>query len=267
MPFVNFGGPCADSQEIINLLLQEAEKLLKYFNADYFEIRSKNNISDKLPTSLHKISMTLELDSDPENLWNNFQSKHRTNIRRVYKENIHIKRGTLELLDDFYKIMSESWKQHGTPIYRKSYFLDILKAFPNQALIFVAYIGEKPIATAFNGYYKGTVEGMWAGTIPYSRKIQPNYALYWEMIKHACETGNSRFHLGRSSIDTGSEAFKKKWNAIPEQLYWQYILNKQKTIPQLNVNNPKFNLAINLWRKLPLSVTTLVGPYLAKSIP
>ena len=267
MPFVNFGGPCASNNEVTDILLKEAEKVAKEYNIDYLEIRSNYNISTALPTSLHKISMTLELNQDPDILWNKFKSKHRTNIRRVYKENIHVKYGTHELLDHFYIIMSKSWKQHGTPIYKKSYFRDILNTFPDQTLIFIAYIDNKPIATAFNGYFKGFVEGMWAGSLPYTRKIQPNYVLYWEMIKHACESGNQFFHLGRSSADTGSEEFKKKWNAEAQQLYWQYILNNQESIPQLNVNNPKFKLAIKAWKKLPLRVTTILGPLLARNIP
>ena len=267
MPFVNFGGLIGDSQDIVDLLLQEAETLAVKHCADYVEIRSLDSVSEQLPTSLKKISMTLDLDPDPDTLWNNFQSKHRTNIRRVYKENVHVEYGCLDLLDTFYHLMSQSWKGLGTPIYRKSYFESILKTFPEETLIFVAYQDNIPVATAFNGYYKGTVEGMWAGALPSSRKTQPNYVLYWEMIKHACESGHKHFHLGRSSADSGAEAFKKKWKAYSKQLYWQYILNNQETMPELNVNNPKYNLAIKAWRKLPLKLTTIIGPMLARSIP
>ena len=38
-------------------------------------------------------------------------------------------------------------------------------------------------------------------------------------------------------------------------------------MPQLNVDNPKYRRAIELWRKLPLWVTRLIGPPLARSIP
>lgn len=267
MPFVNFGGPCSDSPEVEAAFVNELKKITKENNADYLEIRTLHSVSDQLPSSLHKVSMTLDLNADPDVIWNAFKSKHRTNIRRTYKNNIHVKQGRHELLDDYYTLLSKSWKNLGTPIYKKLYFENILNTFPDSTKIFVAYIDEKPIATAFNGYYKGVVEGMWAGTLPEFRSLQPNYVLYWEMIKDSCETGYQYFHLGRSTSDTGAEVFKKKWNAYPKQLYWQYILNNQNDIPQLNTNNSKFKLAIKVWRKLPLSITTVIGPLIAKSIP
>ncbi|MCW8934288.1 MAG: FemAB family PEP-CTERM system-associated protein [Gammaproteobacteria bacterium] len=267
MPFVNFGSICSISDEISQLLLDEATTIAREVEADYVEIRGIDKVSESLPTVDHKISMTLDLKPDPDEIWNAFKSKHRTNIRRVYKENITVKHGREELLDTFYSLMSQSWKSLGTPIYRKSYFRKILQQFPDETLIFVAYKDDIPVATAFNGYYKDTVEGMWAGTIPNTRKIQPNYVLYWEMIKHACLNGYNHFHLGRSTADSGAETFKKKWNAYGKRLHWQYILNKQQEVPQLNVNNPKFALAIKAWRKLPLKITTTIGPYIAKNIP
>lgn len=267
MPFVNFGGVCAVDTDAARALLDRTVALCRELRADYTELRLLDPADPTLPTSLHKVSMSVELDADPDRIWQAFTTKHRTNIRRVYKNDIRVQHGREELLDDFYRLLSLSWQHLGTPIYRKRYFADILARFPDATRIFVAYHGEQPIATAFNGYYKDTVEGMWAGTSPHQQKLQPNYVLYWEMIKHACENGYRHFHLGRSSVDSNAEQFKKKWNAHARQLYWQYILNTRTELPALNVNNPKYRLAIAAWKKLPLPVTQWLGPLLARSIP
>ncbi len=249
-------------------LVQAAADIAKREGADYIEIRSTKILDESLPTATHKTSMTLALQNDPDILWNAFASKHRTNIRRVYKDEISVRHGHSDLLDDFYHVLAHSWRHLGTPIYSKRYFNAILEAFPEKTRIFVCYQhGKIPIAAAFNGYFKSTVEGMWAGALAESRKLQPNYVLYWEMIKHACEQGYASYHLGRSTVDSGGEQFKKKWNTDSKQLYWTYYLNKTDAMPQLNVNNPKFQLAIRLWQKLPLHVTTILGPLLARSIP
>jgi hypothetical protein len=91
--------------------------------------------------------------------------------------------------------------------------------------------------------------------------------LYWELIKHACELGYQSFHLGRSSKDSGGEQFKKKWNAETLQLYWHYILRTRTDIPSLNPTNPRYQLAIKAWQRLPLPITQTLGPFLARSIP
>jgi len=267
MPFVNFGGPCAIDSDTEQQLLNEAISLAKQLKVDYLENRATRIIDSSLPTSKHKISMTIELDSNPEKLWDAYASKHRTNIRRAYKNDLSVRSGGQEYLDIFYNILAASWRTLGTPIYQRAYFEKILEQFGDQIRIFICYYNDEPVAAAFNGHYKGTVEGMWAGALPQARKLQYSYVLYWEMIKNACESGFRKYHLGRSSVDSGGEQFKKKWNATQLQLYWQYFLNDGSELPQLNVDNPKYNLAINAWRKLPIKITTILGPLLAKSIP
>ena len=221
----------------------------------------------ELPTSEHKVSLTLKLNPDPDVIWKTFTTKHRNDIRRAYKRGLEAKVGTADLLDVFYDVLSESWRYLGTPLYKKEYFKNILNEFPSSTKIFVVYYKDSPVMAALNGYYKNTVEGMWAGLSGKFRKLQPTYVLYWEMIKHACENGFTNYHLGRSSTDSGGEFFKKKWTAQPRQLYWQYYLNRVDEIPQLNVQNPKYQIAINAWRRLPRSVVELAGPPIARCIP
>jgi FemAB-related protein (PEP-CTERM system-associated) len=267
MPFVNYGGPCSSDPEAMTLLLDEMVALASRLRADYAEIRTLEPLTRDFPSALHKVSMTIGLQPDPDTLWNAFTSKHRTNIRRIYKNGLHVVSGQLDQLDTFYDVLAESWRQHGTPIYRRRYFADILSAFPQETRIFVVYQDKIPVAAAFNGYYRDTVEGMWAGTDARYRNLQASYVLYWEMIKDACERGFAHYHLGRSTVESGSESFKKKWNADTKQLYWNYHMPGNQPIPQLNVDNPRFRLAIAVWRRLPTRLTTFIGPPVAKYIP
>jgi hypothetical protein len=38
-------------------------------------------------------------------------------------------------------------------------------------------------------------------------------------------------------------------------------------MPNLNPSNPKFDFAIRTWQRLPLRVTTAVGPFVVRNIP
>jgi FemAB-related protein (PEP-CTERM system-associated) len=267
MPFVNYGGVVASDAEAEVQLLAAARQAAADSRADYLELRSPRLLATDMQVSLRKISMTLRLDPDPEVLWSAFASKHRTNIRRVYKHGVTVAAGGAELLDEFYDVLVESWRRLGTPIYRKGYFRAILEQFPQQTRLFVCRHGTRPVAAAFNGEFNGVVEGMWLGYRAEARPLQAAYVLYWEMIKDACERGFSSYHLGRSTADSGGEDFKKKWNAESAQLYWYYHRPSGGPMPQLNVDNPKFRVAIAAWRRLPLSLTTRVGPLIARGIP
>lgn len=266
-PFVNFGGPCAIDEHVARALLQAAKNKAGHLSADYLELRCASALDTDWPVSLRKISMTIELQADPDALWNSFTSKHRTNIRRSYKNGLQVRSGHSELLPTFYALMEQSWRSLGTPLYARSYFERILATLSDYTRIFVCYRGEEPIAAAFNGYFNGTAEGLWAGGTPQARALQANYALYWEMIQDACVRGFKRYHLGRSTADSGAEDFKKKWNATSSQLYWYFYRPGGGEMPALNVDNPKYRLAIDIWRRLPLSVTRVVGPLLARLIP
>lgn len=267
MPFVNFGGPCSIDESSERILLQEAISIVKERKVDYFEIRGLRKVCIELPTSEHKLSLTVVLDSNPDVVWNSFNRSHRKNIRKSYKGNLKVKIGALDMLDTFYSLLSENWRDIGTPIYGKNYFERILNTFPDMIKIFSVYHENVPVGAAMVAYFRGTVEGMWAATSAKHKYLEPNYVLYWEMIKHACENGFTIFHLGRSTVGSGGDLFKRKWNAAPRQLYWQYILGKKDKIPNLSADNPKFSLAIRAWRALPIGITNLAGPFLSRSIP
>lgn len=267
MPFVNLGGPCADGAEAENALMDEAKSILKRTRAKFLEVRSRTRLNTELPASEHKVSMTLDLVEDSEQIWKSFTSKHRNNIRRAYGHGFTTQVGGVELLDPCYDMLQESWRRLGTPLYAKSYFQEVATAFADSIAIFVLLHDGKPVGTAFNGHHRQTVEGMWAGTATEYTGSDCNYVLYWDMIKHYCAAGFGRFHLGRSTVNSGAEAFKKKWLANSAQLFWHHIPGSSGKVPQLNVNNPKFQLAIKTWRHLPLAVTRRIGPVISKGIP
>lgn len=267
MPFVNYGGPCADSPDIAAQLIRAAVARADELRADYLELRCIAEHDVGLPVSLRKVSMTLPLAPNPDTVWEKFSSKHRTNVRRAYKNGLATTGGGAELLDEFYALMEWSWKTLGTPLYKRDYFADILRTFPESTRIFICRRDKEPIAAAFNGYFNGVVEGLWAAGSPLARKLDANFVLYWDMMKDACERGMTKFHLGRSTAASGGEEFKRKWNADTTQLYWYFHRPDSGPMPEVNVDNPKYRMAIAAWRRMPMWMTRMAGPMLARLIP
>ncbi len=267
MPFVNYGGPLADGPDAAARLVARARELAATTRAKYLELRCPAALDTDIPASTRKISMALSLQPDAEKLFEKYSSKHRTNIRRSFKNDLTVKSGGRDLLPQFYSVLEQSWHNLGTPLYRRAYFEKILDTFPDNTRIFVCSQRGTPVAVAFNGEFNGIVEGMWAGGTPAARGLQANYALYWEMIQDACQRGFKRFHLGRSTADSGAEDFKKKWNAEALQLYWYQHRPDGGAAPELNVDNPKYRMAISAWRRMPLWMTRVLGPHIARGIP
>lgn len=266
MPFVNFGGPAGIDDATEDALAAAAAARADALRCDHLQLRATRAFPG-FEVGTDKVSMTVTLDPDPEALMRSFSAKHRANVRRAQKNDISVRAGREELLDDFFRVLSLSWQRLGTPLYRRSYFADIVRRFGPGTRLFVAYHNGAPIATAFNGEFRGTVEGMWAGVDPRAQELQPNYVLYWEMLRDACERGLERFHLGRSTKDSGAVRFKEKWAATPQQLHWNYHLVRAREMPRLNPDNPKYARAIRTWQRLPLGVLRVIGPPLARLIP
>jgi FemAB-related protein (PEP-CTERM system-associated) len=267
MPFLNFGGICTDNVTAEKALINAAKDILNRNHGDYLELRHISKSRLDLPRKTHKVSMTLSLNQNPKILWDRFKSKHRTNIRRAEKHGLIIKSGHRELFDDFFNIICIGWRDLGTPLYHRRFFEMILQEFEQAIEIFVIYFKDRPIATAFNGRFKNTIEGMWTYALRDHVKLQTNNFLYWKMIEKACLEGFEFYHLGRSTNKTGATVFKKKWNADPTQLYWEYVLPPKGKIPNLSVSNPKYQIVRKAWQRMPITVSRVVGPLLAPYIP
>jgi hypothetical protein len=85
-------------------------------------------------------------------------------------------------------------------------------------------------------------------------------------MRRACERGVRVFDYGRSKQGTGSYSFKKNWGFEPEPLYYEYQLVNAKSMPNVSPTNPKYRLFIDLWKHLPLPVTRLIGPCIARNL-
>jgi hypothetical protein len=79
--------------------------------------------------------------------------------------------------------------------------------------------------------------------------------------------GYGSFDFGRSTPGEGTYRFKEQWGAKPVQLYWHYWLRNGSPAPELNPKNPKYQIAIKIWQRLPVGLTRLIGPAIVKNLP
>jgi hypothetical protein len=107
----------------------------------------------------------------------------------------------------------------------------------------------------------------WIASLKEYRAMAPNNLLYWRVAEHAVETGCTTLDFGRSSPDDTVYEYKRRWGAVPAPLYWEYQLHSRADVPDQGPRNPKFRLAIEGWKRLPLRVTTFLGPSIVRGIP
>jgi FemAB-related protein (PEP-CTERM system-associated) len=267
VPFVNYGGLLYKNDSAAGTLLEEAERLRRSLGATHIELRHVVQIPKGIPTRQHKVTMILDLAIDVEAQWRTFNAKLRNQIRKAQKSGLQFVAGHLELLDGFYEVFARNMRDLGTPVYPKNFFHNILEAFPESTRIFAVYHNTKIIAAGIGSCFRKTLEIPWASSINDYKILCPNNMLYWEAIQFAIRNGFNKFDFGRSTLNEGTYNFKRQWGAQPVQLYWQYLMDGQNSIPDLNPSNPRYQTAIRIWQRLPLPVTRLLGPMIVRNIP
>ncbi len=267
LPFFNYGGLLCTNTAAEIVLVQEAKKIMHVTKSSFIEFRHLREHGHSFITKKHKASMVLDIKKDIESQWNEFDAKLRNQVRKSEKNNLSVAVGHADMLDQFYKIFSCNMRNLGTPVYSESYFQNILRAFPNSTRVFTVSLRNRAIASGIATWHRDTIEMPWASSFAVYRSFCPNNKLYWEVIKYAIEKKFKKFDFGRSTLESGTYKYKEQWGARPVQLFWQYCIADGHSIPEINPDNPKYSFAIMLWKHLPLWLTELLGPHIARCIP
>lgn len=267
VPFLNYGGIVAENDVARDGLFCSARELAATRRAAYVELRHETPRLKNVPTKQHKVSMLLDLPEEPEKLWNEFKPKLRSQIRKPQKAGLSIRIGREEELAHFYEVFSINMRDLGTPVYAQNFFAQILKNFPESAWICSILLQDQPVAAGFVFGFRDTLEIPWASSLRRYNHLAANMLLYWSVLEFAIKKGYRRFDFGRCTPGENTFKFKAQWGAQPVPLYWQYWLANGSELPELAPTNPKYQLAINVWQRLPLWVTRLIGPAIIRNIP
>ena len=174
-----------------------------------------------------------------------------------------IKSGSFELLEDFWHVISLNMKNLGSPYHSKHYLHSLLTLFGKNSELFVLYTKDlKPAAAGLCLYHRDTAILLHAHALEEYRPMRPSEMLWWSIISECCKRDLGCLDLGRSLINSGTERFKIKWRPVRHTLAYWYSLSHDRKLPGLVPTNPRFQLAIRIWRRLPLSVVRMLGPRL-----
>jgi FemAB-related protein (PEP-CTERM system-associated) len=260
-PFLVEGGPLAADDETRAALDAAALELKRICGAAYVEFRSRA-ASRPGWTSRKGLYATFRRPlntKDEENLLA-IPRKQRAVVRKTLAGGLTSEIDTR--VDRFFRVYSESVRNLGTPVFAKRYFTLLLKTFPGHSDIVVILDKGRPVSAALNFYFKDTVMPYYGGGTVDARASGANDFLYWEVMRRAALRGLRQFDFGRSKADTGAFKFKKNWGFEPEWLEYEYYLDPGQILPEKNPNNPRYKMAIDAWKRLPLPVANFLGPFL-----
>jgi FemAB-related protein (PEP-CTERM system-associated) len=268
LPYLNSAGVVAMDDGVARLLLDAATMLADDLEVDYLELRhEKAHEHPRFNGRMNnKIHLRLTLPKTIEQLWRNLHSKVRNQIRKAQGQNLTVAWGDIDQLSAFHDVFSRNMRDLGTPVYGRSFFLSILKEFPERAEICVVRGEGRPLAAALLLHGWGVTEVPSASSLRHFNHTNANMLLYWHLLQRAVERGQKVFDFGRSNRESNNYRFKKQWGALPEPAEWQYF-RRTGSLDNARPDNPRYQRLIRLWQMLPLELTRLLGPLIVRGIP
>lgn len=263
--FCVYGGIVAENEKSHAELDQKACELANELGVDHLEMRNQKQITPDRPHKELYVTFRKELEDDEEKNLLAIPRKQRAMIRKGIKAGLVSEID--ENIDRFYQAYSESVRNLGTPVFSKKYFKVLKTVFKQQCeIVTITDNNQQLIGSVMNFYFRNEVLPYYGGGTEHARAVQGNDFMYWEVMRRAVAKGIKVFDYGRSKEGTGSYRFKKHWGFEPKPLYYEFYLVKSDSIPDINPLNPKYQMFIAAWKRLPLSVSQVVGPWLAKDL-
>lgn len=270
LPFCDVGGVLASNAFAKKQLLEHALVLAREHKVGTVEIRSQVT-GDENPGDSNfqqKVRMVLELPDNSEQLLANLKAKVRSQVKKPQRDGLTTQIGGIELIDDFYAVFIRNMRDLGSPVHSRAWILAVLKHFgPQQSRVAVVFLPNGlPAAAGILLLHPATVTNPWSSSLRIYKHLNPNMLLYWAMLAYATDSGFPRFDFGRSTPGGGTHKFKQQWGAQEVPLEWSDIL-EGRTIETGTNNSCVRPIVEKVWSRLPLSMTTLLGPRIRRYIP
>lgn len=264
-PFCVYGGELAADEEAGRALVHAACELGARLGVGYVEMRNRKPRpgSDWLTKDLY-VTFRRPIDADPEQNMRAIPRKQRAMVRKGIQNGLRA-----ELDEDsarMYDIYSQSLRNLGTPVFARSYPAILRATFGERCEVLTVMNGADAVASVMSFYFRDEVLPYYGGSTPAARAVAANDFMYWQVMERARARGARLFDFGRSKQGTGSFDFKAHWGFEPESLAYQYFLVRARAMPNLSPTNARYQRMIRAWRRLPLPVSRLLGPPIARHL-
>ncbi len=169
-----------------------------------YKINSKAIKFDQEIQARHNFRLDLQNKTEEE-VFAQFASKTRYNVRLAIRKGVRVEEKNKEGIEEFYKLMQETGKRDNFRTRPKEYFETILKEFPEESKIYIAYYEDKPLATIMPMLYGNKMWYLYGASSNEHRNRMPTYLLQWEMIKLAIKHHCHIYDFRGVSMERGEE--------------------------------------------------------------
>jgi FemAB-related protein (PEP-CTERM system-associated) len=263
--FFVYGGILAADEDARTALADAATRLGAERRVDYVELRSERPLVADWPTkSGVYATFRREIPLDEEACLKAVPRKKRADVRKSLKADLTTEVGVAP--EEFHRLYAESVRNLGTPVFSLRFVRAICREFGDRVELSLVRRGDTPLAALLSFYDRDRVLPYYGGAVPAARPVHAYDHLYWSLMRRAVGRGARLFDFGRSKTGTGAYDYKRFWGFEPTPLHYQYHLVRASEVPDVNPLNPKYQLMVRTWQKLPLFAANRLGPLIARQL-
>jgi FemAB-related protein (PEP-CTERM system-associated) len=263
-PFCVYGGIVAADIEAFAALEKHACALATELGVSHLEMRNRRRQHPAWPVKDLYVTFRKAISADSEANMLAIPRKQRAMVRKAIQKGLRAEIDAT--IDRAYEMYSESLRNLGTPVFSPDYMRILRETFGSDCEVLTVMNGDEPVASVMSFLFRDEVLPYYGGGTLAARPVAGNDFMYWEVMERARQQGRTLFDYGRSKVGSGSFDFKKNWGFEAEPLHYEYFLVGAREMPNLSPTNPKYSLFIKTWQKLPVWVTRIVGPRLARHL-
>jgi len=268
MPFCVYGGVVALTDNARAMLDGAAHELAQKLGVGHLEYRGMERAHPgdaAWHTKELYVTFRKEITGDDETNLNAIPRKQRAMVRKGIKLGL---KGVVENnVDRMFEAYSHSVLRLGTPVFPKKYFALLQTTFGDECEVRSIYTADDQlVGSVLSFYWRDEVVPYYGGGMDLARSVAGNDFMYWNLMQAAAARGCRLFDFGRSKLGTGAYDFKKNWGFEATPLPYEYKLYASSALPDNNPLNPKYQLFIKVWKKLPLPVANFMGPFIVRNL-
>ena len=264
MPYLDTGGLCGGDADTRHALVTRAVAIGHSFGAA-LELRHLRDFPIGLVPSLHKVTMTVPVSTDPLALWQRVRPNRRSQVRKARRAGLECVVVGSDGLDHFYRIMAENMRDLGSPMHRRRFFAAILDEFGDDARVLLVRNGDgEALAAGLVLRHRDRLLLPFSSCPHRFRATGANQLLYWAVLEFAVECGCEVVDFGRSSPGSGTHEAKREWGAEEVQLYW----HRDRNSGTADIGDSRLALAASrVWKRLPVPAATALGAAIRGGLP
>lgn len=252
------------------LLLDRATEIAHDLEVEYLSLRgSRVAGTDDFETRNDYVTFQSAVDRAPDAVRDDVKESRWRQIEQA-ADNPELEFRVGSSVDDlraYYRLYLESMRGHGSPPHSFEFFRTLWDRMHDDGHLRLSMVTrDDELINGMIDLSMGTTVYQWGVVTDYEhRDLNGGSWLLWKSLEWAAENGYETYEYGRTREGSGVYMFKKSFGGSKvwyDDLH--HFRDDSATLP--DPEDDAYERARDVWRKLPLPVTRVVGPQVRKRI-